>query len=94
MLLRLLAGALVVGTIFVLSPERRQPARAGAPTTTLPSAEGALAAIPGSEAVRGAIADRVARSLLTDGVERVRQALPGADAKPEAKSPRGAAPKP
>jgi hypothetical protein len=90
MMLRLLAGALVVGTIFVLSPERRQARpRAGAPATILPSAEraseGALASIPGATSARDALAGQVARSLLTDGIERARHALPGVEPKAEAK---------
>ncbi|HEY0353027.1 MAG TPA: hypothetical protein VGC68_05270 [Enterovirga sp.] len=72
MMLRLLAGALVVGTIFVLSPERQR-----APAPTLPGVEQTVAAIPG--AARDAIAGQVARSLLSDGLERARQALPGAE---------------
>jgi hypothetical protein len=92
MMLRLLAGALVVGTIFVLSPERRQaPPRAGAPATILPSTEGALASIPGATSIPGvtsardALAGQVARSLLTDGIERARHALPGGEPKAEVK---------
>jgi hypothetical protein len=72
MMLRLLAGALVVGTIFVLSPERQR-----APTPSLPGVEQTVAAIPG--AARDAIAGQVARSLLSDGLERARQTLPGAE---------------
>ncbi|HEY0572249.1 MAG TPA: hypothetical protein VGD16_12010 [Enterovirga sp.] len=93
MMLRLLAGAVVVGTIFVLSPERRQP-KTDSTAHPLPSAAGALAAIPGATTARDALAGQVARSLLTDGIERARQALPGAEPKPDPKTARVAPPKP
>jgi hypothetical protein len=93
MMLRLLAGAVVVGTIFVLSPERRQPKAEPTPHP-LPSATGALAAIPGAAAARDALAGQVARSLLTDGIERARQALPGAEPKADAKTARSAPARP
>ena len=92
MMLRLLAGAVVVGTIFVLSPERRQPKAES--TGHQPSSGGALGAIPGAAAARDALAGQVARSLLTDGIERARQALPGAEPKADTKTARVAPPKP
>jgi hypothetical protein len=106
MMLRLLACAVVVGTIFVLSPERRQPIVPEG--TTAAVIKNGLVSAAGAEAGTS-LAQQVTRSLLTDGIERARQLIPGeskprleaehraaADAKPEERRtvPRNSSPRP